>query len=104
VLDELFPEQSEALTSHVMMSSTPPESLIVIVSPSIETTHDSVLSIRFPFLVNIKQSYPVISTDGSSSQLSVAVASKEIGASGGVTVEGELHEMTGAVVSTTFII
>lgn len=101
VLVELFPEQSEALTSQIMISSTPPESLIVIVSPSIETMHDSVLFIRFPFLVNIKQSYPVISIDGLSSQLSEAVAVNEIGASGDVIIEGASHEMTGGVVSST---
>jgi hypothetical protein len=68
------------------------------------TTHDSVLSIRFPFLVYLKQSNSVISTDGESSQLSVAVAVNEIGASGGMMVDGALHEITGGVVSTTLMV
>ena len=42
----------------------------------------------------------MISTDGSPAQLSVDVAIKEIGASGGVMVAGALHWMSGGVVST----
>ena len=46
-----FPQLSSALIVHSIWSSTPPESRMVMVSPLISTTHDSVLSIRLPFLV-----------------------------------------------------
>jgi hypothetical protein len=69
-----------------MLSPTPPESSIVIVLPSITTTHESVLAIRLPFLLNAKQSNPVTSTNTSSHQLSVAVDVYVMGASGGIIV------------------
>ena len=44
------------------------------------------------------------STDGSPVQVSVAVAVKETGASGGVMMAGVLHSISGGVVSTTSIV
>ncbi len=86
----------------VMMSPTPPESRMVMVSPSIFTTQDSVLSTRFPLGLKKKQSNSVISTV-TSPHSSVAVPVNEMGASGGTIVSGALHAMSGGVVSTTVI-
>ena len=58
----------------------------------------------FPAAFTLKQSNPVISTNGSPSQLSDAVAVNEMGASRGVISAGALHWITGAVVSTTVIV
>src|SRR3990170_1698386 len=73
---------------------------MVIVSPLTATTHDSFLSIRLPSGFKKKQSNVVIELDDAP-QLSMAVAVNEIGASFGVMVAGELHWISGGVVSTT---
>jgi hypothetical protein len=83
-----------------MLSPTPPESAIVIVSPLIWTTQEPVLSTRFPAGFTFQQSKAVTATEATE-QLSPAVARKEIGASGGTMVAGALHWTVGAVASTT---
>ena len=69
-----------------MWSPTPPESLMVTVSLLTETTQDSVLSIRFPFLVNLKQSTPVITAGTMDPEVAGAVAVDEMGAFAGTYV------------------
>jgi len=72
---------------------------MVILFPSKLITQDSVLSIRLPSLVNLRQSKEVIWTEVLS-QASSAVAVNEIGVSGG-TILRALHEIFGPVVSNT---
>ncbi len=50
-VSDAFPQLSTERTVQEIQSPTPPESRMVMVSPSIATMQDSVLSIRFPFLV-----------------------------------------------------
>ena len=52
----VLPLPSVASAVQVMRVPTPPESAIVIVSPTNDTTQDSVLSMTLPFLVTLKQS------------------------------------------------
>src|SRR5262249_34453793 len=94
----VLPVPSPAATVQVIVSPMPPESRIVIVSPAIRTLHDS-------GLVHVT---PVIVTCATPVQTSVAVALNESvprcgfsGTSLGVIVAGALHEIVGALVSTT---
>ena len=64
---------------------------MVTESPLIATWHDLVLSISFPFGVNMKQLNPVTTALGVVLHVSVAVAVNEIGASGGTIDAGVLH-------------
>ncbi len=51
-----LPLASLAETSQMIVSPTPPLSTMVSVPPSVWTTQEAVLSMRLPFLVNLKQS------------------------------------------------
>jgi hypothetical protein len=75
-----------------------------MVSPFTWTIQELVLSIFFPFLVSEKQLYPVIATNGSLAQVSIAEAVNEKGASGGLIEVGLSQEITGPTVSCTVIV
>ena len=71
-----------------------------MVSPAMETTQDSVLSMIFPFFVNLRQANSVTSVCATP-QLSDAVAVNEIGTSAGTMAARALQSMSGGVRSKT---